>query len=116
MIEGDDAYEGLFTFYRDTESGDVTLSLKPEQLNQEYIYFIHIEDGVVDAGSFRAPTGHALCSLWSGATTRLRLFVRTQRSTLTRRTPFRVPPRQTFLAPFWRCKTLLLRTKKPARF
>ena len=57
VIEGDDAYEGLFTFYRDTESGDVTLSLKPEQLDQEYIYFIHIEDGVVDAGSFRGAYG-----------------------------------------------------------
>ena len=57
VIEGDDAYEGLFNFYRDTESGDVTLSLKPEQLDQEYIYFIHIEDGVVDAGSFRGAYG-----------------------------------------------------------
>ena len=57
VIEGDNAYEGLFTFYRDTESGDVTLSLKPEQLDQEYIYFIHIEDGVVDAGSFRGAYG-----------------------------------------------------------
>ena len=57
LIEGDDAYEGLFTFYRDTDSGDVTLSLKPEQLNKEYIYFIHIEDGVVDAGSFRGAYG-----------------------------------------------------------
>ena len=57
VIEGDDAYEGLFTFYRDTKSGDVTLSLKPEQLDQEYIYFIHIEDGVVDAGSFRGAYG-----------------------------------------------------------
>ena len=57
LIEGDDAYEGLFTFYRDTDSGDVTLSLKPEQFNKEYIYFIHIEDGVVDAGSFRGAYG-----------------------------------------------------------
>ena len=57
VIEGDDAYEGLFTFYRDTESGDVTLSLKPDQLDKEYIYFIHIEDGVVDAGSFRGAYG-----------------------------------------------------------
>ena len=57
LIEGDDAYEGLFTFYRDSDSGDVTLSLKPEQFDKEYIYFIHIEDGVVDAGSFRGAYG-----------------------------------------------------------
>ena len=57
VIEGDDTYEGLFTFYRDTESGDVTLSLDPAQFDKEYIYFIHIEDGVVDAGSFRGAYG-----------------------------------------------------------
>ncbi len=57
VIEGDDVYEGLFTFYRDRESGDVTLSLDPEQFDNEYIYFIHIEDGVVDAGSFRGAYG-----------------------------------------------------------
>lgn len=57
VIEGDVVHEGLFTFYRDQESGAVTLSLAPQQFEKEYIYFIHIEDGVVDAGSFRGAYG-----------------------------------------------------------
>jgi hypothetical protein len=57
VIEGDVVHEGLFTFYRDQGSGAVTLSLGPQQFEKEYIYFIHIEDGVVDAGSFRGAYG-----------------------------------------------------------
>ena len=57
LIEGDQHFPGLFSFYRDTETGDTTLLLKPEQLNQEFIYFIHIANGVVDAGSFRGAYG-----------------------------------------------------------
>ena len=34
LIEGDQHYPGLFSFYRDTETGDTTLLLKPEQFNQ----------------------------------------------------------------------------------
>jgi hypothetical protein len=55
--EGDTEYAGLFTFYRDQESGETTLRLEPEQFEREYIYFIHIADGVVDAGSFRGAYG-----------------------------------------------------------
>ena len=57
LIGGDQHYPGLFSFYRDTETGDTTLLLKPEQLNQEFIYFIHIANGVVEAGSFRGAYG-----------------------------------------------------------
>ena len=57
VTEGDTEYAGLFTFYRDQETGETTLRLKPEQFDQEYIYFIHIADGVVDAGSFRGAYG-----------------------------------------------------------
>ncbi len=57
LIEGDQHFPGLFSFYRDAETGDTTLLLKPEQLNQEFIYFIHIANGVVDAGSFRGAYG-----------------------------------------------------------
>jgi len=56
-VEGHEAYSGLFTFYRDQETGETTLRLEPEQFDREYIYFIHIADGVVDAGSFRGAYG-----------------------------------------------------------
>ena len=57
VTEGDTEYAGLFTFYRDQETGETTLRLEPEQFDREYIYFIHIADGVVDAGSFRGAYG-----------------------------------------------------------
>ena len=57
VTEGDTEYAGLFTFYRDQETGETTLRLEPEQFEREYIYFIHIADGVVDAGSFRGAYG-----------------------------------------------------------
>ena len=57
VIEGDAVFEGLFTFYRDRETGETTLRIAPEQFEDEYIYFAHIEDGVVDAGSFRGAYG-----------------------------------------------------------
>ena len=57
LIDGDEVFEGLFTFYRDSETGETTMRLEPEQFEKEYIYFIHIADGVVDAGSFRGAYG-----------------------------------------------------------
>jgi hypothetical protein len=57
LIEGDTEFAGLFTFYRDTDTGKTTLLLKPAQLQKEYIYFVHVADGVVDAGSFRGAYG-----------------------------------------------------------
>ncbi len=57
LIEGDTEFAGLFTFYRDRESGKTTLLLQQDQLQKEYIYFVHVADGVVDAGSFRGAYG-----------------------------------------------------------
>lgn len=57
LIEGDTEFAGLFTFYRDTETGKTSLLLQPAQLQKEYIYFVHVADGVVDAGSFRGAYG-----------------------------------------------------------
>lgn len=45
--------EGLFTVYRDTVKGNIYMALTPEQLNQEFIYFSQVTDGVMDAGFFR---------------------------------------------------------------
>ena len=57
VIEGDAVFEGLFTFYRDRETGETTLRIAREQFENEYIYFVHIKEGVVDAGSFRGAYG-----------------------------------------------------------
>ena len=57
LIDGDTEVAGLFTFYRDSDTGKTTLLLKKNQLQKEYIYFVHVANGVVDAGSFRGAYG-----------------------------------------------------------
>jgi hypothetical protein len=57
LIDGHAEFTGLFTFYRDPESGKTALLLSQDQLQKEYIYFVHVADGVVDAGSFRGAYG-----------------------------------------------------------
>jgi hypothetical protein len=47
------AYEGLFTIHRDTLTGASYMAVKADQLNQPFIYFSFIEDGILDAGFFR---------------------------------------------------------------
>jgi hypothetical protein len=45
--------EGLFTFFQDTIDGSVQMLIEKNQLNKEYIHFVHSLDGVVDVGHFR---------------------------------------------------------------
>ena len=45
--------EGMFTFFQDTVNGSVQMLIKENQLNKEYIHFVHSLDGVVDVGYFR---------------------------------------------------------------
>ena len=45
--------EGLFTFFQDTVDGSVQMLIEKNQLNKEYIHFVHSLDGVVDVGHFR---------------------------------------------------------------
>ena len=52
-IAKSDTLDGLFTVYRDTTDGSLHLSLHDDQIDQEYIYFTHTVDGVLEAGHFR---------------------------------------------------------------
>ena len=45
--------EGLFTFFQATVDGSVQMLIEKNQLNKEYIHFVHSLDGVVDVGHFR---------------------------------------------------------------
>ena len=49
--------DGLFTLLQNRETGATQLLIKADQLDREYIYFIHVADGVVDAGYFRGAYG-----------------------------------------------------------
>jgi hypothetical protein len=46
-------HEGLFTVYQDTITGSTWMEISANQLDQEFIYFSFVEDGVLDAGFFR---------------------------------------------------------------
>ena len=46
-------YPGLFDSYRNDKDGKVYLLLKKNQLDTEFIYFAHILNGVVQAGTWR---------------------------------------------------------------
>ncbi|MCO5247941.1 MAG: zinc-dependent metalloprotease [Chitinophagales bacterium] len=45
--------EGLFPLYRDTITGKTYIEVNENQLHKEFIYFMYVLDGVVDAGYFR---------------------------------------------------------------
>ena len=45
--------EGLFTIYQDTITGSIKMVVSKEQLNQEFIYFSQVANGVLDARAFR---------------------------------------------------------------
>ena len=45
--------DGLFSLYQDTANGSLHMVIKKDQVGKEYIYFMHVVDGVTSAGSFR---------------------------------------------------------------
>ncbi len=53
LTEDSDRIDGLFTFFRDRETGAVHILLRPDQVDREYIYTAAFGDGVVEAGLFR---------------------------------------------------------------
>ena len=46
-------FEGLFTMYRDTVTGESWMAIPEESLKKEFIYFSQVEDGVLQTGNFR---------------------------------------------------------------
>jgi hypothetical protein len=57
VVEKSDRHEGLFDVYRDRKSGETYLAIKPDQINQEFIYNAVVTDGVVEGGTFRGAFG-----------------------------------------------------------
>ncbi len=52
-IKSSQKFEGLFTIYQDTVTGETHMAIAPDQLDKEYIYFTYTENGVLWAGQFR---------------------------------------------------------------
>ncbi len=44
---------GLFTLYRDTNTGQLFMAINKSQINQEFIHFTYTENGVIEAGHNR---------------------------------------------------------------
>jgi hypothetical protein len=53
ITEDSDRIDGLFTLFRDRNTGELRLLLEEEQLGRRYIYFGYVEDGVAAAWQFR---------------------------------------------------------------
>ncbi len=53
VVEKSEHHEGFFDVYRDKESGETYLAIRPDQIDQEFIYNAVIVDGVVQSGTFR---------------------------------------------------------------
>jgi len=53
LTENSDRLDGLFTLYRDRDTGVVHIAIEREQLDKEYIYLAVTTDGVVQANHFR---------------------------------------------------------------
>jgi len=52
LIKSSEKIEGLFTLYRDTITGSIQMIVCENQINNEFIYFSQISDGVADVGRF----------------------------------------------------------------
>lgn len=50
LVNGTEKLEGMFTLYRDQETGKILMEVKPEQLNQNFLCFITLESGIGEAG------------------------------------------------------------------
>ena len=57
LTEGADVYEGLFTLYRDPKTGKAHMVISEDQLDREYIYWVQVANGVLDAGFFKGAYG-----------------------------------------------------------
>jgi len=53
IVAQSDRFEGFFDVYRNKESGEVYLGIDPQQIGQEFIYFVVTDNGPVEGGHFR---------------------------------------------------------------
>ena len=57
IVEKSEHHEGFFDVYRDKKSGETYLAIKPDQIDQEFIYNAVIVDGVIEGNTFRGAFG-----------------------------------------------------------
>jgi len=57
LTEKAERFDGLFTLFRDAKTGETSMLLKKDQLGSEFIYFVSVANGVLDAGYFKGAYG-----------------------------------------------------------
>ncbi|NES02462.1 MAG: DUF5117 domain-containing protein [Okeania sp. SIO2F4] len=50
LVDGYEKLEGMFTLYRDQETGKTLMEIQPEQLNKNFLCFITLESGIGEEG------------------------------------------------------------------
>ncbi len=50
LVDGYEKLEGMFTLYRDQETGKILMEIQPEQLNKNFLCVITLESGIGEAG------------------------------------------------------------------
>ncbi len=53
LLKGTTALPGLFGLHQNRDTGALYLQLKKDQVGKEYIHFLHVLDGLPEAGNFR---------------------------------------------------------------
>ena len=53
IVAKSEHFEGYFDVYRDRETGAIHLGIEPDQVDQEFVYFVKTSDGPVEGGHFR---------------------------------------------------------------
>lgn len=57
LTKDTDRFDGLFTLFRNQKTGATSMLVKADQLDQEFIYWMQVANGVVDAGYFKGAYG-----------------------------------------------------------
>ena len=57
LTKSSNKIDGLFTIFQDSASGELKMLIRKDQLDNDFIYFSQIADGVTEAGSFRGSYG-----------------------------------------------------------
>ena len=57
LTENSERFDGYFTLFRDKKTGKTHMLIKPDQVDKEFIYWVQVANGVVEAGFFRGLYG-----------------------------------------------------------
>ena len=57
LTENSERYDGYFTVFQDKKTGETHLLIKADQIGEEFIYWVQVSNGVVDAGFFKGAYG-----------------------------------------------------------